>query len=144
MASSLEEKLSIMLDKGSALKGKTRCQTQEVTWSEAHIGHYLCEGVSYALQIVKPFYFLRSLRWGPAHQRVLPALPGVKVQLPRFVVASRLHGCFGRNKDVNLPCFDVLLRDPCQGGDVLRDRNKAHPAVSQSGCHNGEHQELKW
>lgn len=78
----------------------------------------------------------RLLRGGPAHQRVLPALPGVKVHLPLLgVVDARLHGRLGRHEDVNLPCFDVFLGDPGQGGDVLGgggQRGGQHSALSVS------------
>lgn len=77
----------------------------------------------------------RLLRGGPAHQRVLPALPGVKVHLPLLgVVDARLHGRLGRHEDVNLPCFDVFLGDPGQGGDVLgggAERRTAQRTVSE-------------
>lgn len=66
-----------------------------------------------------------DLRWGPAHQRVLPPLSGVKVHLPLLgAVDARLHGCFGGDKDVNLAGFDVLLRDPRQSRDVLREKEE--------------------
>lgn len=56
----------------------------------------------------------------PAHQRVLPALPGVKVHPPFLgAVNSRLHGGLGGHKDVNFARLDVLLRHPRQRGDVL-------------------------
>jgi len=70
----------------------------------------------------------RLLRRGPAHQRVLPALSGVEVHLPLLgAVDSRLHGRFGRHKDVNRARFDVLLWDSSQAGDVL-NRQKNSPS----------------
>ena len=60
-------------------------------------------------------------RGGPAHQRVLPALPGVKVDLPLLgAVRPGLHGRLGGHEDAHLARLDVLLGNARQRGDILR------------------------
>lgn len=60
------------------------------------------------------------LRRRPAHQRVLPALAGVKVHPPLLgAVDAGLHGGLGGHEDVDFARLDVLLRHPRQRGDVL-------------------------
>ena len=64
-------------------------------------------------------------RGGPAHQGVLPALPGVKVDLPLLgAVGPGLHGRLGGHEDAHLARLDVLFGNARQTGDILRANRK--------------------
>ena len=56
---------------------------------------------------------------GPPHERVLPALPGVELNLPhvRFVRAG-LHGVTRAFEDAHVSVLHVFLGYPGQRGDV--------------------------
>ncbi len=65
-------------------------------------------------------------RGGPSHERVLPPLPGLELELPPpDSCRAGLHGVLGRAEDAHQALLDVLLGHPRHLGDVggARDRD---------------------
>lgn len=124
MASSLEENVSIMLDRGSALK-HTQIKAAENSPVDRNVTGKKWTSQLFSVDLTDAGWGMLYLRWGPAHQRILPPLSGVEVHLPFLgTVDARLHGGFGGDKDVDLTSFDVLFWDPGQSSYVLRDQKK--------------------
>jgi len=56
----------------------------------------------------------------PAHERVLPALPRVKLYAPLVcAVGARLHGVLGGGVDTNASGLKLFLRDPGDHRDIV-------------------------
>ncbi len=64
--------------------------------------------------------WLSNLRWWPAHEWILPAFPGLKVNAPVVgFMATRLHGIPCRHIDSHTSCLDMFFGDTTQCCDVI-------------------------
>ena len=128
MASSLEEKLSTMLDSGSALQQQNTDSCVKQSLRSDRPRPHRARAIRTQHPQTSTQQRQEDSRGGPAHQRVLPTLPGVKVDLPLLgAVGPGLHGRLGGHEDAHLARLDVLLGDARHRGDILRKTQRKWP-----------------